>query len=38
MDKHINTSIYKEALDAVIKKNPKDKTYHQMLTFYKKNN
>jgi len=38
VDKHINTSIYKDALDAVIKKEPKDKIYRQMLAFYKKNN
>jgi NitT/TauT family transport system substrate-binding protein len=38
LDKHINTAIYKQALDAVIKKNPKDKTYQEMLAFYKKNN
>jgi NitT/TauT family transport system substrate-binding protein len=38
LDKHINTGIYKQALDSVIKKNPKDKVYQEMLTFYKKNN
>lgn len=38
IDKHINTAIYKQALDSVIKKEPKDKIYQQMLTFYKKNN
>lgn len=38
VDKHINTDIYKQALDSVIKKNPKDKIYQEMLTFYKKNN
>lgn len=38
IDKHINTEIYKQALDSVIKKNPKDKVYQQMLSFYKKNN
>ncbi|WP_243375105.1 ABC transporter substrate-binding protein [Geotalea sp. SG265] len=38
IDKHINTAIYKQALDRVIKKNPKDKTYQAMLSFYKKNN
>ncbi|KAB0663892.1 ABC transporter substrate-binding protein [Oryzomonas japonica] len=38
IDKHINTDIYKQALDSVIKKNPKDKVYQQMLSFYKKNN
>ena len=38
VDKHINTDIYKQALDSVIKKNPKDKVYQDMLTFYKKNN
>lgn len=37
IDKHINTDIYKQALDSVIKKNPKDKVYQQMLSFYKKN-
>jgi NitT/TauT family transport system substrate-binding protein len=38
IDKHINTDLYKQALDSVIKKNPKDKVYQEMLTFYKKNN
>jgi NitT/TauT family transport system substrate-binding protein len=38
LDKHINTSLYKEALDAVIKKEPKDKIYKEMLSYYKKNN
>jgi NitT/TauT family transport system substrate-binding protein len=38
VDKHINTDLYKQALDSVIKKNPKDKVYQEMLTFYKKNN
>jgi NitT/TauT family transport system substrate-binding protein len=38
IDKHINTDLYKQALDSVIKKNPKDKIYQEMLTFYKKNN
>lgn len=38
VEKHINTDIYKQALDSVIKKNPKDKVYQEMLTFYKKNN
>lgn len=37
IDKHINTDIYKQALDSVIRKNPKDKVYQQMLSFYKKN-
>lgn len=36
--KHINTTIYKEALDSVIKQHPKDKIYREMLAFYKKNN
>lgn len=38
MDRHINTHIYKQALDSVIKREPKDKIYQQMLAFYKKNN
>lgn len=38
IDKHINTNIYKQALDSVIRREPKDKTYQQMLAFYKKNN
>lgn len=38
VDKHINVDIYKQALDSVIKKNPKDKVYQEMLSFYKKNN
>jgi ABC-type nitrate/sulfonate/bicarbonate transport system substrate-binding protein len=38
LDKHINTALYKQALDSIIKKNPKDKIYQEMLAFYKKNN
>ena len=38
VDKHINTDLYKQALDSVIKKNPQDKIYQEMLAFYKKNN
>jgi NitT/TauT family transport system substrate-binding protein len=38
IDKHINSDIYKQALDSVIKKNPQDKIYREMLAFYKKNN
>ncbi|WP_054698413.1 hypothetical protein [Geotalea toluenoxydans] len=38
LDKHINTTIYKQALDGVIRKSPKDKIYQQMLAFYKRNN
>jgi NitT/TauT family transport system substrate-binding protein len=38
LEKHINTTLYKDALDAVIKKNPKDKIYQEMLAFHKKNN
>jgi NitT/TauT family transport system substrate-binding protein len=38
VEKHINVDLYKQALDGVIKKNPKDKVYQDMLTFYKKNN
>lgn len=38
IDKHINPDIYRQALDSVIKKNPKDKVYQEMLSFYKKNN
>jgi len=38
IDKHINTTIYKQALDEVIRKAPKDKIYKQMLVFYKRNN
>ena len=38
IDKHINIDIYKQALDSVVKKNPKDKIYQEMLAFYKKNN
>ncbi len=38
LDRHINTTLYKQALDDVVRKNPNDKTYQQMLTFYKKNN
>ncbi|BCS54122.1 ABC transporter substrate-binding protein [Geobacter sp. SVR] len=38
IDKHINTDIYKQALDSVVKRYPKEKVYQEMLTFYKKNN
>ncbi|MBJ6749493.1 ABC transporter substrate-binding protein [Geomonas anaerohicana] len=38
IDQHINTALYKQALDSVVKREPKDKVYQQMLTFYKKNN
>jgi NitT/TauT family transport system substrate-binding protein len=38
IDQHINTLLYKQALDGIIKREPKDKTYQQMLAFYKKNN
>jgi NitT/TauT family transport system substrate-binding protein len=38
IDQHINTSFYKQALDGIIKRDPKDKIYQQMLAFYKKNN
>lgn len=38
LEKHINTTLYKQALDSVIKKNPKDKVYQEMLSFHKKNN
>jgi NitT/TauT family transport system substrate-binding protein len=38
IEKHINTALYREALDSVIKRYPKDKIYQQMLVFYKKNN
>jgi NitT/TauT family transport system substrate-binding protein len=38
VDKHINTAIYKQALDGVVKKNPKDKVYQEMVAFHKKNN
>lgn len=35
---HINTEVYKQALDEVVKRYPKDKIYRQMLVTYKKNN
>ncbi len=38
IDRHINTTLYKQALDSVLKREPKDKVYQQMLAFYKKNN
>lgn len=38
IERHINTALYKQALDSVLKKEPKDKIYQQMLAFYKKNN
>ncbi|QXE91411.1 ABC transporter substrate-binding protein [Geomonas subterranea] len=38
IDQHINTALYKQALDSIVKREPKDKVYQQMLAFYKKNN
>ncbi|WP_136513185.1 ABC transporter substrate-binding protein [Geomonas edaphica] len=38
IDQHINTTLYKQALDSIVKREPKDKVYQQMLAFYKKNN
>jgi NitT/TauT family transport system substrate-binding protein len=38
IEKHINTDVYRQALEEVIKKEPKVKFYKEMLAFYKKNN
>jgi NitT/TauT family transport system substrate-binding protein len=38
IEKHINTEVYRQALETVIKREPKDKIYQEMLAFYKKNN
>ena len=35
---HINTAVYKQALDEVMKRYPNDKIYKQMLVTFKKNN
>jgi NitT/TauT family transport system substrate-binding protein len=38
IEKHINTDVYRQALEEVIRKEPKDKIYREMLVFYKKHN
>jgi NitT/TauT family transport system substrate-binding protein len=38
IDKHINTDVYRHALEEVIKKEPNVKFYKDMLVFYKNNN
>lgn len=37
IDKHIDPSVYKQALDELIKEDPKNKNYQDLLTFYKEN-
>lgn len=37
IDKHIDPSVYKQALDELIKDDPKNKNYQDLLTFYKEN-
>lgn len=38
VEKHINTEIYKQALDSVAKRYPNDKIYKEMQSFHKKQN
>lgn len=38
VQKHLNTTVYKAALDSVIARAPKDKIYAEMAAFYKANN
>jgi NitT/TauT family transport system substrate-binding protein len=38
IEKHINTEVYRQALETVVARYPKDKIYREMLTFYKQNN
>ena len=38
VQKHINTAVYKSALDSVIARDPKNKIYTEMAAFYKANN
>lgn len=38
IEKHIDTNLYRQALDTVLKREPKDKIYREMLAFYKKYN
>jgi len=38
IDSHINTEVYRQALDEVVKRYPKDKIYREMVVTYKKNN
>ena len=37
IDKHIDTSVYKQALDELIKDQPNNQNYQDLLEFYKKN-
>lgn len=37
IDKHIDTSVYKQALDELTKNQPKNQNYQDLLEFYKKN-
>ncbi len=37
IDKHIDPSVYKQALDELIEENPDDKIYKDLLEFYNKN-
>lgn len=38
VEKHINTSVYKTALDAVVAREPQDRVYADLLAYYKANN
>ena len=37
IEKHINTEVYRQALDEIIAENPNDKTYKELDAFFKKN-
>jgi len=38
VEKHIDTQVYRQALDEVLARYPNDKTYLEMAEFYKKQN
>jgi len=37
VEKHINTEVYRKALDEILAENPNDKTYQELDAFFKKN-
>jgi NitT/TauT family transport system substrate-binding protein len=37
IEQHIDTSVYKQALDELVKESPDNKNYRDLLEFYKKN-
>ena len=38
IDEHIDTTVYKEALDGLVSKQPDNKNFQELLEAYKKNN